>query len=97
MKKGLALSLGAVLLLMMCDIPLISESEGGDPYKLYKEYRNSLYALQKDITQVYLEIDKKNPQTVYEHILQVIEKTARLIGEANTAPKNVHENLQISL
>jgi len=97
MKKGLALSLAAVLFLMMCDIPPISESEGENPYKLYKEYRNSLYALQKDITQIYLEIDKKNPQAVYEHILQVIEKTARLIGEANTASQNVHDHLQISL
>ncbi len=97
MKKGLAFGLVAVLFLMMCDIPPISESEGENPYKLYKEYRNSLYLLQKDITQVYLEIDKKNPQAVYEHMLQVIEKTAPLIGEANTASQNVHDHLQISL
>ncbi len=97
MKKGLAFGLVAVLFLMMCDIPPISESEGENPYKLYKEYRNSLYLLQKDITQVYLEIDRKNPQAVYEHILQVIEKTARLVGEVNTASQHVHDHLQISL
>ncbi len=97
MKKGLALSLGVVLFLMMCNISVISESEGENPYKSYKEYRNSLYLLQKDITQVYLKIDKKNPQAVYEHILQVIEKTARLVGEVNTASQHVHDHLQISL
>lgn len=34
---------------------------------------------------------------MYEYILQVIEKIARLIGEVNTASQNVHDHLQISL
>lgn len=93
--KGLALSLAA-LLLMSCDIPALS-GPVSDPYKIYNEYRDSLYVLQEDIAQIYLELQGKNPQAVYEHILQSIEKTAAVIGKAELASHNIHDGLQFSL
>lgn len=94
--KKVALSLIVVLLLMLCDIP-VSESDY-DTYHLYKEYRDDLYTLQKDITHIYIELHQgKNTQAVYEHLLQTVEKTAVLVGKAELASKDMHDALKISL
>jgi hypothetical protein len=93
--KNRALGLVVILLMMTCDIPA---SESDDTYHLYKQYRDDLYTLQKDITHLYGELNQgKNAQAVYEHLLQTVEKTAVLLGKAELASKDIHENLQISL
>lgn len=97
MKKELALSLITALVLMLCDSPVISEPIYGD-YTVYREYRDDLYSLQRDIALIYMELhQQKNPRAVYEHILQTTEKTALLIGEAESASRDVHDALQISV
>ncbi len=93
MRKMMALSLAAALFLALCNVPAFSEPED---YTMYKEYREDLVMLQQDMTQVYLELEK-NPQAVYEHILQIIERTATLTGEAQLASHKIHDSLQISL
>jgi len=40
---------------------------------------------------------EKNPQAVYQHILQITEKTAQLMGEAERASQNMHDAVQISV
>lgn len=97
MKQRLALSLIIVFMLMVCNVPTFSESTSEDPYKVYSEYKHSLFMLQQDIARIYLELQGKNPQAVYEHMLQSIESTATLIGKAEIASQNVHDGLQISL
>lgn len=97
MKKELALSLLVILLVTVCDVPALSDNDLED-HEIYREYRDDLYLLQKDITQIYLELHQgKNLQAVYEHIVQTVEKTAAVIGEAELASHNVHDALQISL
>lgn len=81
-----------VILFSLCDIPVIcpaSESVSKD-YSVYNDYRHSLIALQQDTAQMYLELPQKNPQAVYEHVLQVIEKTAVLIGHAEIVSHDVN-------
>jgi hypothetical protein len=57
-----------------------------------------MYELQEDVTQVYLELHQgKNLHAVYEHVLHTIEETAVLIGNAEAASKDIHEEFQISL
>ena len=98
MKKGLALCVVIMLLLMNSDIPAFSEPVSEDPYSIYTEYRNSLIALQQDIAQISMELQQgKNPQAVYEHVLQTIEKTAVLIGNAEIASHHVPNGFQGSL
>ncbi len=94
--KITALTLIIVLFLTVCDVPVFSESVSEDPYRVYNEYRTSLLALQQDIAQVYLELEK-NPQAVYEHMLQVTERTAVLIGNAEIASRYVEDGFQGSL
>ncbi len=98
MKKALALSLIIIFSVTMYDVPALSEPASEDPYKIYKEYRDSLFSLQQDIAHVCMELHQgKNVQAVYEHMLQVTEKTAVLIGKAENTSQNVHDILQISL
>jgi hypothetical protein len=95
--KKMAVSLMVVLLAMVCDVPALSvESES--EYKMYKEYRDTLYELQEDMAVLYLEVNQgKNLQAVYQHVLIALEKTASTIGEAEYASKDMHEQLQIKL
>ena len=98
MKKGLALNLAATLLLMMCNVPTLSEPDSEDPYWIYNEYINSLLMLQQDIARIHQEVtQEKNHQATYEHMLQAVESTASLIGKAELASHNIHDGLQISL
>jgi len=98
MKRGLALSLIVALVLMVCDIPALSELVSEDPYHIYSEYKDSLCTLQQDIAQIHLELRQgKNPPAVYEHMLQTVELTATLIGKAELASHNIHDGLQSSL
>jgi hypothetical protein len=86
-----------VLILLTGSIPTLSGPDYRD-YSTYREYREDLYELQYDITQVYVELhQRKNPQAVYEHILQTIEKTSVSIGKAHRASQDIHDRLQISL
>lgn len=97
-KKVLALSMLAALLLMMGDIPTLSESVSKYPYDVYEEYQDALFALQKDITQLYMEVhQRKNPEVLYRHMLKTIEAAAVLVGKAEPASHNIHNILQISL
>ena len=97
MKKGVALGIVTALFLMMCDIPVLSQYEE-DSFTVYREYRDSLYQLQRDITQIYLELhQEKNSQAVYEHMLQTAEKTSVSVGKVNRASQDIHDRLQISL
>jgi hypothetical protein len=96
MKKGIALGIIVALFFMMCDIPVLSESE--DSFTVYREYRDSLHDLQRDTTQIYLELHEgKNLQAVYEHIIQTVEKTSVSLGKAHRASQDIHDRLQISL
>jgi hypothetical protein len=96
MKKGVALGIVVALFLMMCDIPVLSESE--ESFTVYREYRDSLYDLQRDTTLIYLELHEgKNLQAVYEHIIQTVEKTSVSLGKAHRASRDIHDRLQISL
>ena len=98
MKKGLALCVVIMLLLMNSDIPAFSEPVSEDPYSIYTDYRNSLIALQQDIAQISMELQQgKNPQAVFEHVVQTVEKTAVLIGNAEIASHNVPNGFQGSL
>jgi hypothetical protein len=97
MRKILALSLGIFLFVMVCDIPALPGSLSDDPYKAYNEYRTSLLALQQDTAQLHLELQQKNPEAVYHHMLQVIEDTAALIGNAEVASRNTYDGFQGSL
>lgn len=92
-----ALTLIIVLFLTVCDVPVFSDPVSEDPYRIYNAYRTSLLSLQQDIAQVYLELQEKNPQALYEHMLQVTEKTAVLIGNAETASHYVEDGFQGSL
>ncbi len=97
MKKMMALSLAAALFLALCNVPAFSEPEDyTKDYTIYKEYRNDLVMLQQDITKLHLELEK-NPQAAYEHILQIVERTAELTGEAELASHSIHNVLQINL
>jgi hypothetical protein len=96
MKKGIALGIVVALFFMMCDIPVLSESE--ESFTVYREYRDSLYDLQRDTTQIYLELHEgKNLQAVYEHIIQTVEKTSVSLGKAHRASQDIHDTLQIGL
>jgi hypothetical protein len=65
---------------------------------VYREYREDLYSLQKDLTLLYMELQQgKNTQAVYQHALQVIETTALQIGKAQNASQDIHDALQVSL
>ena len=97
MKKITAFGLIVLLFVMTCDIPAFS-SPTSENYKVYNEYRTSLITLQESIAQLYLELQqKKNPQAVYNHMLQAIENTAVLIGNAEVASHNVYNGFQGSL
>jgi septal ring factor EnvC (AmiA/AmiB activator) len=98
MKKILASLLVVTLFMMISDIPLSSEPVSDDPYQAYNAYRNSLFTLQKDIAQLYQELqEQKNLQAVYEHVLQATEKTAALIGKAEKVSYHVQDGFQGSL
>lgn len=94
--KKVAFLLITILFVMLCDIPVISESD--TDYEVYREYRDELYLLQKDMAHLYMELhQEKNPHAVYQHILQVTEKTAQLMGEAERASQDIDDRLQISV
>lgn len=95
MKKILAPTLSLLLFVTMCDIPAFSQPTS--EYEIYNDYRNSLITLQQDVAQLYLELQQKNPQAVYQHILQITEDTAALIGNAEIASHNVYKGFQGSL
>lgn len=96
MKKELTLRLVVVFLLVVCDVPALSESE--DPYCIYGEYIDSLHVLQQDLAHIHLEINQeKNLHAVYEHALQAVESTAKLTGKAELASRDINDGLQISL
>lgn len=95
--KKVALGVIVALFMTMCDIPAFSES-ALDEYAVYREYRDNIYRLQQDVAHLYLELHReKNTQAVYEHVLQVIEKTAALTGEAALASKDINDDLRASL
>ena len=97
MKRILALGLVAALFVTVCDVPAFSEPALNEN-SVYREYRDSIFRLQQDVVHLYLELQQgKNPQAVYEHILQVTEQIAVLIGKAELASKEVDDALQISL
>lgn len=98
MKRKLALILTVIVFLMISNVPIISEFRSEDPYKIYNEYKDSLLRLQQDIAHIYMELQRgKNPQPIYEHLLQSIESTATLIGKAELASQHVADGLQMSL
>ncbi len=95
--KKVALGVVVALFMTMCDIPAFSES-ALDEYTVYREYRDDIYRLQQDVAHIYLELhQEKNVQAVYQHVLQVIEKTAALTGEAAVASKDINDDLRASL
>ncbi|MBU7017677.1 MAG: hypothetical protein HXS44_09220 [Theionarchaea archaeon] len=97
MKKGLALCIIVTLLITLCDIPVFSEP-APDEYVVYREYREDLLRLQEETARVYLELhQEKNPQAVYEHVLQVIHQTAVLLGDTEAASMDIDYDLQPSL
>ncbi len=97
MKKILGLLLVTILSVMVCNVPVFSE-ENEREYEIYREYRDSLYMLQSDVTRLYFEVCQgKNPQAVYEHLLQMCEQTAELTGKAEEASHNLHTTVQVSL
>ena len=97
MKKELALSLVITLFLAMCNIPVVSEPDSQEEYAVYREYRENLCRLQEDTALIYLELHQgKNPHAVYEHMLQIVERTAVLIGNTEAASKDIHNDLRPS-
>ena len=83
-----------VILFSLCDIPAVSEPASA---YIYNDYRDSLITLQQDVAQIYLELQQKNSQAVYQQALQAIEKTAALIGHAEIASHHMHSGFQGSL
>ncbi|MGC1120424.1 MAG: hypothetical protein WBA22_04960 [Candidatus Methanofastidiosia archaeon] len=96
--KAAALSLALVLFLAFCNIPSLPGDTEDTDFPVYREYREDLYSLQKDVTLLYMELQQgKNTQAVYQHTLQVIETTALQIGKAQHASQDIHDALQVSL
>jgi hypothetical protein len=99
--KAAALSLTLILFLAFCNIPSLpgdTEDIDNTDFPVYREYREDLYSLQKDLTLLYMELQQgKNTQAVYQHTLQVIETTALQIGKAQYASQDIHDALQVSL
>jgi hypothetical protein len=96
--KAAALSLTLILFLAFCNIPSLPGDTETTDFPVYREYREGLYSLQKDITLLYIELQQgKNTQAVYQHTLQVIETTALQIGKAQNASQDIHDALQVSL
>ncbi len=94
MKKGVGVSVALILVLMMCDIPVVSEE---NPHQMYREYRDSLFDLQQEVARLHLELRQKNLHAVYQHFLHTIERTATLIGEAEPASHDVIEGMHFSV
>ena len=95
--KKLTLVLVVAFVLMMCDVPALSEPTNNFD-KIYREYRESLYSLQVDIACIHQELhQEKNVQAIYEHALQAVESAAVLLGKAEKASQNVQDELQFSL
>jgi hypothetical protein len=96
--KAAALSLILILFLAFCNIPSLPGDTETTDFPVYREYREGLYSLQKDLTLLYMELQQgKNTQAVYQHTLQVIETTALQIGKAQYASQDIHDALQVSL
>jgi hypothetical protein len=96
--KAAALSLTLVVFLAFCNIPSLPGDTETTDFLVYREYREDLYSLQKDLTLLYMELQQgKNTQAVYQHTLQVIETTALQIGKAQNASQDIHDALQVSL
>ncbi|MGD2249796.1 MAG: hypothetical protein PVF58_15415 [Candidatus Methanofastidiosia archaeon] len=99
MKKVAVYGIVITLFLMMCDTPVFSGViDNDEEYSVYETYYANVHELEEDIVQLYLDIhQKKNSQAVYQHILQTIQKTAVLIGEAEPASQDIYEDTRISL
>jgi hypothetical protein len=96
--KAAALSLTLILFLAFCNIPSLPGDTETTDFPVYREYREDLYSLQKDLTLLYMELQQgENTQAVYQHALQLIETTALQIGKAQNASQDIHDALQVSL
>ncbi|MBU7039066.1 MAG: hypothetical protein HXS52_14150 [Theionarchaea archaeon] len=96
--KAAALSLTLILILAFCNNPALPGDCEDTDFPVYREYREDLYSLQKDVTLLYMELQQgKNTQAVYQHTLQAIETTALQIGKAQNASQDIHDALQVSL
>jgi hypothetical protein len=101
MKRVMALSLVAILLVAVLNVPVLETAE--DEFPLTKMYRDDAYALQQEMAQVYFEIQQgRKAQSIYEHVLQLTERVAVLLGEGGLAfqemdEKEMEERIQGSL
>ncbi|MBU7043242.1 MAG: hypothetical protein HXS47_06585 [Theionarchaea archaeon] len=96
MRKALACGLIVSILLSLCNVPAISEEPDSD--SLYREYRNDLVNLESAVHALLHEINTgKNPQSVYEHLLQVTLQAATLRGTLYPASQSLQDTMHISL
>jgi hypothetical protein len=93
MKKVLALSIICCLLLTVYQVPAISENP--DPYA---QYLRELEDLESGVHAVLQDLNTgKNPQAVYEHLLQLTFQTATLRGTVYPASQSLEDVMHISL
>ncbi|MBU6999465.1 MAG: hypothetical protein HXS51_01760, partial [Theionarchaea archaeon] len=101
MKRVLAFSLVAILVGAVLNVPVLETAE--DEFPFTEMYRDDTDALQKELAQVYFEVQQgKSAQAVYEHVLQLAERVAVLLGEGELAfqemdEKETEERIQGSL